>query len=182
MNRKFLIPVASFVLMLCSGGFTANAAATADNDNFKVVRADRDRLPANVRTFIDRHFGANSIVEVEKEDGKFEVELRDGTELKFGRNGRCREIEAGRNKVIAWKTVNQLLPGKARTAIAKRKLRNNVRSISIEEGEIEIEFRGSKFEEIKFDRNGNILDKDRHDKEDRKEWKESRKHKDRDDD
>lgn len=165
MNRKFLIPVVLLTLMLCSGVFTANAAgsSSADKDDYKIGCAYRDRLPANARTFIDYHFGYYSVADIEREDGRYEVELKDGTELEFGRHGKCRKIKAGKRKVLAWRIVYNLLPRRARTAIARRNLRNKIKSISIEDGEIEVEFRGSRLEEIKFDRNGNILDKDRRD-------------------
>lgn len=183
MKRKIFIPVASLVMMLASGIFAANAASTSmpDDDDYVELREGKHALPANARHFINTHFGTHAVRKVEKDDGKFEVVLRDGTELVFGRQGRCKKIEAGKNKIIAWRTANNLLPARARSIIAKRNLRNKIKSVSIKEEKIEVKFRGSKFKEIKFDRSGYVLDKDRHDG-DRKEWREDRRDRDYDHD
>lgn len=74
--------IAAFVCLMLS------TVAYADDDMIPV-----SMLPQTVKTFVTDHFPGINIAYAEKEHGKYEVHLNDGTELEFDRGGTWETID-----------------------------------------------------------------------------------------
>lgn len=60
-----------------------------------------EKLPAAVKTFVNEHFASQSIIFAEKEAGKYEVKLNNGTDLDFDSKGNWTKVDC----------ENSMLPG-----------------------------------------------------------------------
>ena len=52
-----------------------------------------EKLPAAVKTFVNEHFASQSIIFAEKEAGKYEVKLNNGTDLDFDNKGNWTKVD-----------------------------------------------------------------------------------------
>ena len=46
-----------------------------------------------ITRYIRKNYSGRSIVQIEKSSGKYEIELSDGTDLEFGRDGKFRRVD-----------------------------------------------------------------------------------------
>lgn len=46
-----------------------------------------------ITSYVKKNYSGRSIVQIEKSSGKYEIELSDGTDLEFGRDGKFRKVD-----------------------------------------------------------------------------------------
>lgn len=64
-----------------------------------------EKIPAAVKTFVDEHFANQRIIFAEKEAGKYEVKLNNGTDVDFDNKGNWTKVDC-ENSMLP----NALLP------------------------------------------------------------------------
>ena len=136
------------LLLVCL--FSMTNLVMADDDR----PVEFNRLPAKAQTFIKSHFRHAAVVKVEREDDGFEVRMRNGIEIEFGRNGRWKEITSKREGVPA-----SVIPARIQRQVVKRYGTHvKVVEISREDGEIEVKLSNGK--ELEFDRESRRVEED----------------------
>lgn len=138
------------IILLLACLFSMTSLAIADDDRSISI----DRLPAKAQTFIRTHFRHAPVVKVEREDDGFEVRMRNGIEVEFGRNGRWKEIVSKREGIPA-----SVIPARIQRQVVKR-YGTSVRIVEIsrEDGEIEVKLSNGK--ELEFDRGSRKVEED----------------------
>lgn len=106
-------------------------AAHADDD----VNIGYSELPLGARMFIEKYFGTSpNTEEIEYKDapGVYAVELRNGYDVKFGRDGKVIEIDSPDMKDIDEAIVRDILPVKAVKFLEEKKLLDDVDEIRVQ--------------------------------------------------
>ena len=144
------------LLLVLLGVMTFGGVAVAHDD----VPVAYDELPQKSRMFIEKYFGENPVVrEAECENGIFTVELKDGHDLKFNREGDWIDVESPDMKNLKVSMVKALLPEKAVEYLSIKSLLDEVDEImKMQNGgylvEIDKLMNDSK---IRFDKNGKVV-------------------------
>ncbi|MDE6073647.1 MAG: PepSY-like domain-containing protein [Muribaculaceae bacterium] len=73
------------------------------------------KLPAAANKYISNYFEGVSIVKADREfmSGSYDVEMADGTELEFNKDGKIIEIDAPDGYALSNRTLGSILPAKA---------------------------------------------------------------------
>ena len=145
--KRALIIVLGIVLV---GGF-----AHADD---RIV--DYSELPVKSRSFLEKYFGrVPSVREVERDYDGYEVELRNGYDVKFNADGVLVEIDSPHRRNVLQRIVNDVLPAKAITYLVENDMIDKVDDIKLyQNGEYVVKInRALNDFKIKFDREGNVL-------------------------
>lgn len=130
------------ILILLFSLFTLSGVAHADND--RPVSASA--LPAQAQTFIKHHFSHSDIAKVWQDDDGFDVRMRNGIEIEFGRNGKWTEIKRNRKGLPASVIPKRILHHVVESYGSK------VRVVEISRGYDDIEIKLSNGKELEFDR------------------------------
>ncbi len=71
--------------------FDGSSIFICGDESFSLVTGDEDikyeDLPQNIRDYIETNYPNTTVYEAEFEEGKYEIELKDGTEICFDQNG-----------------------------------------------------------------------------------------------
>ena len=138
------------LLLVCLFSFAVGSFA---GDNRPI---SFNQLPAKAQTFVQHNFQRANILKVfMDEDGdEFEVTLKGGVKIEFGKSGRWKEIESKRNGV-----PSRVIPERIKNQIRKQYgSRVKVVEISREHDEIEVKLSNGK--ELKFDRSSRKVEDD----------------------
>ena len=130
------------LLIVCL--FSFSAICLADNDK----PISYAQLPVKAQTFIKKHFHAAEVQKafVDEDGDEFEVQLKGGLKIEFGKNGHWKEVESKRRAV-----PKSIIPQRLLHEIhAKYGAQVKVLEISRDEEEIEVKL--SNGEELKMDR------------------------------
>ena len=118
--RKIILSVMMTVLMATS--------AMADD---KVVSADT--LPQSSKAFIASNFEGATVTYVEKDFDSYDVQLSNGTEIDFKRNGEWENVESMQTPV-----PTSILPAPVVTSVAKAHPQATIMKVEKEHGNFEI--------------------------------------------
>lgn len=79
-------------------------------------------LPRKAKDFIRQHYHDTSIVECSKDfhPVTYEVDLADGTEIEFNRQGEWIEVDAPDNAVLSSEVLHSILPDRARRELSDK--------------------------------------------------------------
>lgn len=134
------------------------AIALITSINF-VAFADRNisskELPRKAKTFINKHYAGATIYECEIDDKEYNVELSNGVDLEFNRNGKLVKIEADHG-VIAQSVLKAILPAKALQYLSGQGLANRVDEVKFRRRTIVVEINNSNDHEIRFNLDGSL--------------------------
>lgn len=121
-------------------------------------RNDFNSLPRPAKDFIKKHFYNAKIDEIDFKPHYrvYEVELRDGTDIDFDNRGNCIKIDSD-NKSIPAGAVKAMLPNKAYNILKKKKNHDDVESIEVNNRGYKVELRKGRYDELYFDRQGNLV-------------------------
>ena len=113
-----------------------------------------DKLPAKAKTFLSTYFPGIDIVSVIKEqDGDYDVDLIDGTDVDFRSNGDWKKVDCGLNPLPA----GILLPNTAKYLSAKFPM-NFPTHVKYEHKRYEVEMDNDL--DLVFDKNGGFMGAD----------------------
>lgn len=119
-----------------------------------------EKLPSKAKAFINKHFKDVAVTKCQEyfAKGKYEVELRNGVDLEFDRNGKILEIDAPDNTTLAASVVKDILPSNAWKRLEKQGLTTSVESIEFRRGKVyEVELNIPSPDTYIFDINGTFL-------------------------
>ncbi|MCM1484266.1 MAG: PepSY-like domain-containing protein [Muribaculaceae bacterium] len=117
------------------------------------------QIPLEARKFIDRHFRGLTVMKAEREydDGTYEIELSDGTDLDFDAKGAWTEVDAPDGYVLASELLGKLLPDKARRELRKHGVEGKVESVKRSPTGYTVDLRGEKVDEYLFASDGRLV-------------------------
>lgn len=126
-----------------------------------VAFADRNissnELPKEAKAFINKHYNGASIYECEIDDFDYNVELSNGVDLEFNRNGKLVKIEADHG-VIAQSVLKTILPAKALQYLTAQGLADKVDDVEFRRNSIVVDINNSNDHEIRFNLDGSLKD------------------------
>ncbi len=116
------------------------------------------QLPTTAQSFIQKHYKGIAVRECEKDldDGEFDVELRNGVDLTFDKDGNLLVIDAGRKKVDI-SILKEILPAKAYSELENRGVSNKVEEVEFNPFTIKVDLRQRVNDEYRFDNEGNLI-------------------------
>ena len=124
-----------------------------------VAMADRNissnELPKEAKAFINKHYNGASIYECEIDDFDYNVELSNGVDLEFNRNGKLVKIEADHG-VIAQSVLKAILPAKALQYLTSQGLADRVDDVEFRRNSIVVDINNSNDHEIRFNLDGSL--------------------------
>lgn len=139
--KKFLL------MLVCLLSFSA--ASFADSDRPISFR----QLPQRAQTFIRQHFHTSNVQKAFADDDEYEVRLRNGVKIEFGKGGRWKEIESRRA------IPSSIVPDRVMRRVRKQ-YGPQVKVLEISRDEDEIEVKLSNGKELKFDRESRKVEED----------------------
>ncbi len=115
-------------------------------------------LPIESQNFITNTFGVSSVKTVKEGPVKYEVELRNGTEVQFYKNGSFKRAEAEKHQALPISVLN-VLPANVKTYVSHKFGSWRLTDVEVKySGKIEIELEKGKYEaELEFSRTGQLL-------------------------
>ena len=124
-----------------------------------VTFADRNissnELPNEAKAFINKHYAGTTIYECEIDDMEYNVELSNGVDLEFNRNGKLVKIEADHG-VIAQSVLKTILPAKALQYLTAQGLADKVDDVEFRRNSIVVDINNSNDHEIRFNLDGSL--------------------------
>ena len=124
-----------------------------------VAFADRNissnELPNEAKAFINKHYAGATIYECEIDDMEYNVELSNGVDLEFNRNGKLVKIEADHG-VIAQSVLKAILPAKALQHLTSQGLADRVDDVEFRRNSIVVDINNSNDHEIRFNLDGSL--------------------------
>lgn len=140
----------------------ASSVAYADDD----VRIGYAELPQKAKSFIEKHFGADTPtheIEYENMSGVYTVELRNGYDIKFNSDGKVIEIDSPDREDIAESIVKEILPAKAVVYLKDKGILDDVDEIRLHRnGDFMVEIdKIMNDTKIRFDSIGNVVHRKR---------------------
>lgn len=122
------------------------------------VSKENDQLPSASSLFIKKHFDDSvSIISVlQNMDLDYEVTLSDGTELSFDRRGEWQELDAKRDNLP--KSIKNLLPQNSIEYISNNYPDKKIRKIEIKRYGYRIRLNKPAAVELKFSKNGTLIE------------------------
>lgn len=118
-------------------------------------------LPADARSFIDRHYKGVTVVKCEKyfAKGKYEVELANGVDIDFNAKGKVLEIDAPDGRVLAASVVKDLIHSKSYKYLEEAGMTGNVEAIDLDNRGrvVEVELSIPEPDVYVFDIDGNFI-------------------------
>lgn len=163
--RKIAACLAAVVIAL--GGFSQ--AAAQNNARYQggpgiVVSGSSNRaanLPAKAKAFLNKHFKGVQVVKCENffTRGESDVELSNGIDIEFNKQGRVMEIDAPDNSYLPTAVVKDLVHTNAYRRLEKDGLAARVESIDFDKRgrTVEIEVGIEEPDIYVFDINGNFI-------------------------
>lgn len=149
------------VVMALAMAFGANTASAQGGPGLVVQGSQTvEKLPSKAKSFINKHFKDVAVTKCQEyfAKGKYEVELRNGVDLEFDRNGKITEIDAPGNTTLASSVVKDILPSNAWKRLEKQGLTSSVESIEFKRGKVyEVELNIPSPDTYVFDINGTFL-------------------------
>lgn len=117
------------------------------------------RLPSKATDFLNANFPQSVIKEVEEEfdNGTFEVDFTDGTDIEFDSSGEWTEVDAGHSKSLPQEIVKKLLPSQAYKEIGRLSLDRCVETVKRSGRGYKVEFRGTDIHDLFFDPSGTLV-------------------------
>lgn len=143
MMRNFILSAATCLLFMGTG-----------------IAQEKDELPQSARDFIAQNFSGTTITEIDKNDAwynldkseMYEVELADGTELDFDRDGKLTEIES-ENKI-----PDEALPRGIVSYVTSNYPDAHITGWEMDDNEQEVQLSGGV--ELEFTREGEFIKED----------------------
>lgn len=137
------------LLILCL--FTFSVTSFADNDK----PISFNQLPEKAKVFIKHHFHVGDVQKayIDEDGDEYEVRLKGGIKIEFGKGGRWKEVEA-RRAVPA-----SVIPDRILHHIRKE-FGPQVKVVEISRDREEIEVKLSNGKELEFDRNSRKVEVD----------------------
>ena len=124
-----------------------------------VTFADRNissnELPNEAKAFINKHYAGTTIYECEIDDMEYNVELSNGVDLEFNRNGKLVKSEADHG-VIAQSVLKTILPAKALQYLTSQGLADRVDDVEFRRNSIVVDINNSNDHEIRFYLDGSL--------------------------
>lgn len=108
-----------------------------------------EKLPQQAQQFINQNFKDVGFLSAMKDDGKYEVMLKDGSEIEFSRNGEWKKVDCHMMMVPA-----AVIPPNIMAYVSAQFPDNFIVKIDKDFNEIEVELNNSI--DLKFDKNGNF--------------------------
>ena len=136
------------VLFVCL--FTFTAVSFADNDR----PISFNQLPEKAKIFIRNHFHVSDVQKAFIDGDEYEVRLRGGVKIEFGKAGRWKEVESKRKAI-----PNSIIPERILHKVRKE-YGHQVRVVEISRDHDEIEVKLSNGQEIEFDRDHRKVEDD----------------------
>ena len=117
------------------------------------------RLPRKATDFLNANFPQSVIKEVEEEfdNGTFEVDFTDGTDIEFDSSGEWTEVDAGHSKSLPQEIVKKLLPSQAYKEIGRLSLDRCVETVKRSGRGYKVEFPGTDIHDLFFDPSGTLV-------------------------
>jgi hypothetical protein len=142
------------ILVLVLMAVVASGVAYADEK-----KIDYSALPVKARAFLETYFGKQPKVrEVEMEREGYSVELRNGYDVKFDRDGKLIEVEAPSRRTVSQTIAKDVLPAKAMEYLQEKGVADRINDIEIlHNGDylVEIDRIVNEYK-LRFDSNGNV--------------------------
>ena len=115
-------------------------------------------LPSESQNFIASNFGAASIKQVKEGPMKYEVELRNGTEIQFYKDGSFKQAEADKHRSLPMSVLN-VLPANVRAYVIQKFGDWKLTDVEVKySGKIEVELEKGKLDaELEFNQAGKLL-------------------------
>lgn len=108
-----------------------------------------EKLPQQAQQFINQNFKDVGFLSAMKDDGKYDVMLKDGSEIEFSRNGEWKKVDCHMMMVPA-----AVIPPTVLAYVSAQFPDNFIVKIDKDFNEIEVELNNSI--DLKFDKNGNF--------------------------
>ena len=165
--RKLAASLAAIVI--ASGGFSQAAAHAQKTAHYQggpgiAVSGASNRannLPAKAKSFLNKHFEGVQVVKCETffSRGENDVELSNGIDIEFNKEGRVIEIEAPDNTYLSKAVVRDLLHAGAYRRLEKDGVADRVESIDFDKRgrTVEIEVDIEEPDVYVFDIGGNFI-------------------------
>jgi len=120
-----------------------------------------NELPVESQSFISNNFGTSSIKTVKEGPIKYEVELRDGTEIQFYKDGSFKQAEAEKHRTLPISVLN-VLPANVKSYVSHKFANWKLTDVEVKySGKIEVELEKGKYDaELEFNQAGKLLKED----------------------
>ena len=112
-------------------------------------------LPAEAKTFINKHYNNVKVYNCEIDGREYDVDLSNGVDLKFNKKGKLIRIESDRG-VIAQSVLNAILPAKAVNHLKSLELFDQVDEVEFRRNTIVVEIKDYDDYEIRFKLDGTV--------------------------
>lgn len=115
-------------------------------------------LPTVSQNFIINNFGASSVKQVKQNSIKYEVELRNGTEVQFYKDGSFKQVESEKHQALPVSVLN-VLPSNVKTYVSSKFGNWRLTEVEVKySGKIEVELEKGKYDaELEFSKTGQVL-------------------------
>ncbi|WP_128330097.1 PepSY-like domain-containing protein [Apibacter sp. HY039] len=161
--KKLIIPVLAVVCF--TGVFAAGTSSVLKTSEYEFGYFKNpyfsfispSQLPASAQNYLNTYFGGLSNVSRAKVDRhKYEVETRDGFEIKFNLDGSVRKIESD-YKSIPMGTLSKL-PGNVYSYMSTQFAGWNLLKVEIKSSKIELDLEKGRYEaEVRFNGAGKLI-------------------------
>ncbi len=121
------------------------------------IPVDNTKLPVSAKGFIKKHFTGVMVKDVERDWGKYEVELVDETELEFTKNGSFHKVSVDDGIVLSQNIIKEILPTKAIGILNQHGVLGKLESIEKSKKGYKVETSNAHPDEFQFDNKGNLL-------------------------
>lgn len=124
-----------------------------------VALADRhissNALPNDAKAFINKNYNGVSIYHCEIDGGEYDVDLSNGVDLKFNKNGKLLKIEADHG-VLSQAVLKAILPAKAVQHLSAKGLVDRVEEVEFRRSTIVVDIANYDDYEIRFRLDGTV--------------------------
>lgn len=128
--KNFIAGLGAVAVLLCAA--TVSAQMPVSGPGIVVSGSSNySQVPAKAKAFVDKHFKKIAIRSCEKNfiKGTYDVDLDNGVEIVFDKNGCVIEIEAAENSVLPVAVVKDVMHSKAFSHLEKAGMAGKVESI-----------------------------------------------------